>query len=286
MIDQAGLLMEQGNQIATERVQGMNDNMVKSHYHEYFELYYLESGKRFHMAGDELYCINPGEFILFPPYVMHYSYGESDSAFKRLVLYFTKEMIAVPGALEALGGAAHVYQADEKREIHGLMCNILKEQKLMDHYSEEEMYLLLNQLLIQLVRTVSDTARPEQESRITGILHYLQENYTETVTLNEIASLFYLSPYYLCREFKKHTNSTIIQYVNSLRISHAQRLFHETDKSVTEISKIVGFANVTHFNRIFKAVTGQSPSQNRKQALERKQAIENSSFPMAPISKN
>ena len=148
------------------------------------------------------------------------------------------------------------------------------------------MYLLLNQLLIQLVRTVSDTARPEQESRITGILHYLQENYTETVTLNEIASLFYLSPYYLCREFKKHTNSTIIQYVNSLRISHAQRLFHETDKSVTEISKIVGFANVTHFNRIFKAVTGQSPSQHRKQALERKQAIENSSFPMAPISKN
>lgn len=271
MIDQAGLYMEQGNQITTARVQGINDNMVKSHYHEYFELYYLEAGKRSHMVGDALYHINAGEFILFPPYVMHYSYGENDSAFKRLVLYFTKEMIAVPGAADLLGGSAHVYQADERREVHSMLCNILKEQTLMDQHSEEAMYLVLNQLLIHLVRTVSCMALPEQESRITGIIHYLHENFTETITLHDIAARFYLSPCYLCREFKKYTNSTIIQYVNSLRISHAQRLFQETDKSVTEISKIVGFSNVTHFNRIFKAVTGLSPSQHRKQALERKQ---------------
>ena len=216
-----------------------------------------------------LYNINAGEFILFPPYVMHYSYGENDSAFKRLVLYFTKEMIAVPGAADLLGGSAHVYQADEKQKVHSMLCNILKEQTFMDRHSEESMYLILNQLLIQLVRTASCTALPEQESRITGMIRYLHENYTETITLNEIAARFYLSPCYLCREFKKHTSSTIIQYVNSLRISHAQRLFHETDMSVTEVSKIVGFSNVTHFNRIFKAVTGLSPSQYRKQKLER-----------------
>lgn len=43
MIDQAGLRMDTGYQIACERIQGVNDNMAKSHYHEYFELYYLES---------------------------------------------------------------------------------------------------------------------------------------------------------------------------------------------------------------------------------------------------
>lgn len=86
MIDQAGLRMDKGYQIACERIQGVNDNMAKSHYHEYFELYYLESGKRYHIADDTLYCLNSGEFILFPPYVMHHSYGDSDVSFKRLVL--------------------------------------------------------------------------------------------------------------------------------------------------------------------------------------------------------
>ena len=70
--------------------------------------------------------------------------------------------------------------------------------------------------------------------------------------MNDLAEQFYLSPYYLCREFKKYTNSTIVQYINSLRVGHAQRLFVETDKSVTEISKIVGFSNVTHFNRVYR----------------------------------
>ena len=44
MIDQAGILMAQGSGIACERIQGVNDNMSQSHYHEYYEIYYLEAG--------------------------------------------------------------------------------------------------------------------------------------------------------------------------------------------------------------------------------------------------
>ena len=49
MIDQAGIMMAQGRSIASERIQGVNDNMSKSHYHDYFELYYLEEGERYHI---------------------------------------------------------------------------------------------------------------------------------------------------------------------------------------------------------------------------------------------
>lgn len=55
MIDQAGILMAQGLGIASERIQGVNDNMSQSHYHEYYEIYYLEAGERFHMVEDQLY---------------------------------------------------------------------------------------------------------------------------------------------------------------------------------------------------------------------------------------
>ena len=75
MIDQAGIMMAQGLGTASERIQGVNDNMSQSHYHEYFEIYYLEAGERFHMVEDQLYHMEQGEFMIFPPYVMHHSSG-------------------------------------------------------------------------------------------------------------------------------------------------------------------------------------------------------------------
>ena len=64
MIDQAGIMMAQGALIASERIIGVNDNMAQSHYHEYFELYYLETGERFHMVQDRCYKMTAGEFII------------------------------------------------------------------------------------------------------------------------------------------------------------------------------------------------------------------------------
>lgn len=195
MIDQAGIMMAQGALIASERIIGVNDNMAQSHYHEYFELYYLETGERFHMVQDRCYKMTAGEFIIFPPYVMHYSYGEKDMPFKRLVLYF----------------------------------------------------------------------RQEKRSRINEIISYIHSHYYEDLKLECLAQQFYISPWYLCREFKRYTNSTLVNYINVTRIMNAQRSFMETDKNVTQISQEVGFSSLTHFNRVFKAVTGTTPSEYKRQ---------------------
>ena len=112
MIDQAGIMMAQGALIASERIIGVNDNMAQSHYHEYFELYYLETGERFHMVQDRCYKMTAGEFIIFPPYVMHYSYGEKDMPFKRLVLYFRQEELGsgIQRALQRTGNLPSGYK--------------------------------------------------------------------------------------------------------------------------------------------------------------------------------
>jgi len=272
LIDSAGFMMANGMQIASERIQGVNDNMAKSHYHEYFELYYLEYGKRYHMVNDSIYSMNSGEFIMFPPYVMHHSYGDSDVTFKRLLVYFTPDMVLIPQVLETLGTSAGVYRSDPKssQSVHLLLTEILKEQEEGANHCREAMQMVLNQLLIKIARRAGESAEPEHQNRITEILHFLHLNYAETITLEALASRFYISPYYLCREFKRYTNSTIIQYVNNLRIIQAQKLFMETDKNITEISKEVGFSNVTHFNRVFKSVIGLPPSKSRKLYAEQK----------------
>lgn len=83
MIDHAEFNIESGCKIASKRIQDINDNMPQYHYHEYFELYYPESSKRYPMIGNQIYHMNTGEFVLIPPYIMHHSYGENDIPFKR-----------------------------------------------------------------------------------------------------------------------------------------------------------------------------------------------------------
>ena len=179
MIDQAGIMMAQGAAIASERIAGVNDNMTQPHYHNYYEIYYLEEGERYQRIQDELYMLKAGELMLFSPYIMHYSYGAQDMPFRR-------------------------------------------------------------------------------------VIHYIHYNYAEPITLESLAEQFYISAFHLCREFKAYTNSTVIRYVNVTRIMNAQRMFLETDKNITEISRETGFSNLTHFNRVFKSVTGMTPSGYRK----------------------
>ena len=54
----------------------------------YYEIYYLEAGERFHMVEDQLYKMEAGEFMIFPPYVMHHSYGEENMPFKKYCCIF------------------------------------------------------------------------------------------------------------------------------------------------------------------------------------------------------
>ena len=126
MIDQAGIMMAQGALIASERIIGVNDNMAQSHYHEYFELYYLETGERFHMVQDRCYKMTAGEFIIFPPYVMHYSYGEKDMPFKRLVLYFRQEELGSDEIFRELCRERGICRLDTKKrtQIHRIMAAV------------------------------------------------------------------------------------------------------------------------------------------------------------------
>ena len=109
MLDTAAILMSHGEKVAYGYAEGVNDNMCQSHFHEFFELYYLESGERHHMIEGELYHLTAHEFIIFPPNVMHHSYGDKNVPFKRIVLYFTPDMIVYPEVRSYLLETARVF---------------------------------------------------------------------------------------------------------------------------------------------------------------------------------
>lgn len=270
MLDQAGIQIAQGKTIACERTNGVNDNMKKSHFHDYYELYYLEEGVRYHVINDELYLLHANELILFAPHVMHRSYGDADVPFQRTLAYFVPDEINSPSLAQLLLTKTGAYRLDSNsiKQIHPILNQMLAEQSTDEPFSQEYIHNLLNLLLIEIVRLNNKVKKSEKSNRMTNVLSYIHEHYNDELTVELLAEEAYISQYHLCREFKRFTNSTIVQYINTTRIMNAQRMILETDKSYTQISADTGFSNVTHFNRVFKQILGQSPSEYKRSAAQ------------------
>lgn len=261
MIDNAGYLMSGGNDVAIGRAVGVNDNMVSSHSHHYFEIYYLKSGQRYHVVEDHLHLINSGELIIFPPYLMHHSFGDEGVAFDRLVLYFSPDVLVSRELLDRVGKRSNTYKFDgvQRHNAEEIFDRLQLIQDRGDEFAADEMRLLVNELLISIVRQEPTDTQIERRDRISAVIRYLHDNFSRQLRLEDIADEFFISQYHLCREFKKYTKSTVMQYLTNIRMGQAQRLLDETELSVTEISERIGFANVTHFNRVFKQCTGMAP---------------------------
>ena len=95
-------------------------------------------------------------------------------------------------------------------------------------------------------------------------IDYIQQNFRQKLSLEEIAATTGMNPKYFCSYFKKHTNTTPIAYLTTLRIRQAKVLLREKQLSVLEVALSCGFDNVSFFIRQFKAATGQTPGQYRK----------------------
>jgi AraC-like DNA-binding protein len=262
VLDFAGDLMASGRDVAGARIGGVDENMVRPHRHDYFEIYVLEAGSRYQWADHALYRLEPSELIVLPPGVEHFSYADAGVRFRRVVVYFTHEAVLYPHVLDTIGSEVSVVRLG--RGALQVVEELLAVQEVLGDRSQDEMRLLITQLLIRLLRGERRDARmAPREGRMADVVHYLHDHYAEPIDLASLSERFFISPFYLSREFKKHTGTTIIGYVNGLRIGRAERLLQETKHPVSQISAAVGFANVPHFNRVFRARTAMSPSQCR-----------------------
>ncbi len=270
MIDYAAKLIEEnGFKIASERISGVNDNMHLSHYHEYFEIYYLEFGERYHLINDNIHHVTAGQFLLFEPFILHHSYGDKDIPFSRLLVYFKKDLIETIEMIDSLKDCTGVYKLDmnENNRVHNIMEKILEEQNHSKEHSQEYLKVLINMLLIILIRNKNFKSTANFKNKITNVITYINENYSKKITIKFLSQYFFISQGHLCRQFKYHTNTTIIQYINNIRIINAQKLLSQQNKNITEICLEVGFESITHFERIFKNSIGLTPSQYRKRNL-------------------
>lgn len=110
----------------------------------------------------------------------------------------------------------------------------------------------------------SITSSPKDLEGIQTVIHYIQENYSKSITLKELANLIYMNPSYFSRYFKRYNGLSPMDYLAHIRIRHAVNALITSTDAVVDISYACGFNSITSFNRTFKRIEGISPTTYRK----------------------
>ena len=105
--------------------------------------------------------------------------------------------------------------------------------------------------------TISNT------DKIKLALNYINEHYSEDISINTLSELCEYSEYHFMRFFKKHIGLTCIQYINNLRLEKSSILLTSTNNPIMDISLEVGFDNLSYFNKLFKRKYNLTPKEFR-----------------------
>lgn len=131
--------------------------------------------------------------------------------------------------------------------------------------ADQMIKLKLELFLISLIQNEPQTSDAQTlkviNSKIAEIHEYLLNNYRETLNLDELCFLYNTNKTTLCSGFKQAYNTTVIDFVNRLRIKDAKNLLRERKQNVTQISALLGFSSVHYFSRIFKKYVNLSPRE-------------------------
>jgi AraC-like DNA-binding protein/ligand-binding sensor protein len=130
--------------------------------------------------------------------------------------------------------------------------------KLLSIFAQH-LAMLSNQVVVQ-----HENAEPPV---IIRAKEYIHEHQTENLRLGHVARAVNTSTFYFCKMFKKVTGINFTDYLSRVRIEKSKNLLLNPNLRVSEIAFEVGFQSLTHFNRVFKKILGQSPTEYRSQLL-------------------
>ena len=254
------------------------------HTHEFHEILYC-----FESESDK---IKPGDLYFYPAGQLHKDNLPALSSAKLYQVYFSEELFSASVNIEkeALFILGQIKLYVKKQNLVGLSrigterLTKLFESMLWEFNSRYRGYswtirLKLIELLITVVRdrkfTIpirSEMGQPLSNSHIQDVLLYLEADYMNKITVEDVLKFCPLSRSHFHSLFKKETGQTFVQYLNCLRCDKAGKLLITTDDTILDISLKTGFNNLSHFCHTFKDIVGLPPAKYREQSVPLQEA--------------
>ena len=134
----------------------------------------------------------------------------------------------------------------------------------------EEFGSCIDNLKIGLFKkNASEPQNPAEERTILGITRYMQEHLEEEINLNVLAEEFHLNPQYISQLFKSEIGVNFLAYLTNIRMEKAKKLLLTTSLSIADVSEQSGYGDYRVFTKVFKKSEGITPSQYRRDFLEK-----------------
>lgn len=256
----------------------LSHNMPENHFHSTYELFYLVSGERRFFIKDRTIIIKEGDLVLIQPNILHRTTNANLPEHERIIINFHKDFLmhqnsAVFQVLHLLFEKEYLVislSPHHRSYVEDILRRILLEVQQKNTGFEIWSQTLILQLLIYSCRFIEQnnieplTYISPIHERMSEIVRFINEHYTQDLSLHYLSEQFYISPFYLSRAFKEATGFTFIEYLNSVRIKEAKKLLEHSSIKVNKIAERVGFGSITHFGRVFKEITGHAPLYYRK----------------------
>ena len=250
---------------------------VVPHSHNGVEIYLTLSPLPDVLLNDTVSEVPAGTLIIIPPFCVHQLYHSSGTLYERYILSLNMQWLDAVfcGQTDFLSymkqsTAPLLLVPDQaaKTELIRGMTSLLSYTKVNTPSAMAELFALLaklNEIVENLcpAQTLTPPISSAQQ-RINEIIAYIHNHITENLTVEELASHFFLHPDYLSRLFKKHTHATVSHYITLQKIATAQSMLRD-GQTVTQVQTALGYSSYAHFFKCFQKNAGMSPSQYRAQ---------------------
>lgn len=253
------------------------------HDHDFAELAYILSGRGGYLIDGVEYSVEAGDLVICNPGVKHthiitnpkeptieFISGFTDFHFKNMA----------PNSIEFPDGGCIMHTSAALRQELSMHCHTMiaeKESCLAGKYFMFKTHLM--QMLLKVMRELVAETSPGQTGctfesynksyAVNRIINYLNENYEQKISLEQIARNMYLSPVYISKIFKEETGESPINYLIKIRLEKARDiLLSGHGSSIKGIANRVGYEDVYHFSKLFKKYYGISPLYYKKRAIQ------------------
>lgn len=136
-------------------------------------------------------------------------------------------------------------------------------RKINDLSGIEERFNLTKQLINNYIELIHETKKQKDLKLVKKAKRFIKSNYSKKLTLDQVAKEVYLSASHLSKIFKRVTGTTVIEYVNQIRLKEAKQLLRNTDMPLNKIAEDVGYYDASYFSKVFKKKVGITPGQYR-----------------------
>ncbi len=249
------------------------------HLHNEFEVLRIYEGKTVFTVYGKKYTVEQGDIIFINSLVPHSS--EIFAGARAFFVQFSVDINSQDDSTHLSKYLSRFINFDNdsvvliKKEsivnsaISDLLENIRIENMERNHAFDEFIKADIHRIIAvlyreKIIKSPYSFFKSENVAKIVPVLEYIDAHYNEEITLSDLSDILNVNESYLCRLFKRIVNTSVVQYLNFVRVCKAEKMLISTDKSISEIAFDTGFSSVSYFNRTFKKHKFTTPSSYKK----------------------